>query len=163
MLRMGRWPCCYLFCQWKLPIRLLCITMTKSLLNYRTYKITYHWCSVDAHAKNWAVTVLLSLLPIKAANSPLCITTTKSLVNYRTYKTTNCWRSVNAHAKNVAVTVLLSVSNGSGLPGCGPGLEPDWMVQFWSLPGNQGYPPGSGTGWNRTAVLFYSPYNFGLN
>jgi len=39
-----------------------------------------------------------------------------------------------------------SVSNGSGSPGCGPGLEPDRMVQSGLLPGKQGYPPGSGTG-----------------
>jgi len=68
MLRMGRWPCCYLFCQWKLPIRRLCITTTRSLVNYRNYKTTNCWCSVDAHAKSGAVTVLLSLLPMKAAN-----------------------------------------------------------------------------------------------
>jgi len=41
---------------------------------------------------------------------------------------------------------LASVSNGSGLPGCGPGLEPDRTVQSGLLPGNQGYPPGLGTG-----------------
>jgi len=39
-----------------------------------------------------------------------------------------------------------SVSNGSGLPGCSPGLEPDRMVQSGSLPGKEGYPPGLGTG-----------------
>jgi len=33
-----------------------------------------------------------------------------------------------------------SVSNSSGLPGCGPGLEPDRMVQSGLLPGKQGYP-----------------------
>jgi len=38
-------------------------------VNYRTYKTTNRWRSVDAHAKNGAVTVLLSLLPIKAANT----------------------------------------------------------------------------------------------
>ena len=48
MLRMGRWPCCYFFCQWKLPIHLLCIPTTRSLVNYRTYKTTNRWCSVDA-------------------------------------------------------------------------------------------------------------------
>jgi len=41
---------------------------------------------------------------------------------------------------------ISSVSNGSGLPGCSPGLEPDRMVQSGLLPGKQGYPPGSGTG-----------------
>jgi hypothetical protein len=55
------------------------------------------------------------------------------------------------------------VRNGSGLPGCGPGLEPDRMVQSGLLPGKQGYPPGSGTGSNRTAVPFYCSYNFGSN
>jgi len=49
MLRMGRWPCCYPFCQYKLPIRMLCITTTKSVVNYHTYKTTNRWCSVDAH------------------------------------------------------------------------------------------------------------------
>ena len=32
---------------------------------------------------------------------------------------------------------LPSVSNGSGLPGCGPDLEPDRMVQSGLLPGKQ--------------------------
>jgi hypothetical protein len=43
--------------------------MTKTLVNYRTYKNTNHWRFVDAHAKNGAVTVLVSLLPIEAANT----------------------------------------------------------------------------------------------
>ena len=68
MLRMGQWPCCYLFCLYKRPIRQLWITMTKTLVNYRTYKTTNGLRSIDAHAENGAVTVLLSLLPIQAAN-----------------------------------------------------------------------------------------------
>jgi hypothetical protein len=56
-----------------------------------------------------------------------------------------------------------SVSNGSGLPGCGLGLEPDRMVQSGRLRGKQGYPPGSGTGWNRTTVSYYGSFNFGSN
>jgi hypothetical protein len=56
-----------------------------------------------------------------------------------------------------------SGSNSSGLPGCGPGLEPDQIVQSGLLPGKQGYPPRLGTGSNRTAVRFYSSYNFGFN
>ena len=36
-------------------------------------------------------------------------------------------------------------------------------VQSGLLPGKQGYPPGSGTGSNRTAVPFYGFYNFGSN
>ena len=59
--------------------------------------------------------------------------------------------------------IVTSVSNGSGLPGCGLGLEQDRMLQSGLLPGKQGYPPGSGTGWNRTAVPFHGSYNFGCN
>jgi len=54
----------------------------------------------------------------------------------------------------------ISVSNGSGSPGCGPGLEPERMVQSGLLPGKQGYQPGLGTGWNWTAVPYYCSCNF---
>jgi len=52
----------------KQQIRSLCITVTKSLVNYRTYKTTYLWRTFDADAKNGAVTAWLSLLPIQAAS-----------------------------------------------------------------------------------------------
>jgi len=58
---------------------------------------------------------------------------------------------------------LTSVSNGSWLPGCGPGLELDRMVQFGLLPGIQGNPAGSGTGRNRSAVPYYGSCNFASN
>jgi len=38
-------------------------------MNYRTYKTTNRWRSVDTHAQNRAVTMLLSRLPIDAANT----------------------------------------------------------------------------------------------
>jgi len=41
--------------------------MTKSLLNYLTYKTTNRWYSVEAHFQYWAERVSLSLLPIKTA------------------------------------------------------------------------------------------------
>jgi len=69
ILRMGQWPCCCFFCQYKLPICRLCLTVTKSLCNYHTYKTQNHLRSVDAHSHNGAVTVLLSLVPITAANT----------------------------------------------------------------------------------------------
>ena len=69
MVRIWRWPCCYRFCQYNLPIRLLCITTTKSLVKSRTYNNTNRWRSVNAHAKNAAVTMFVSLLAIKAANT----------------------------------------------------------------------------------------------
>jgi hypothetical protein len=59
--------------------------------------------------------------------------------------------------------VVPSVSNGSGLPSCGLGLEPDQMVQSGLEPGEQGYPASSGTGWNRSLVPSYGSYTFGSN
>jgi len=41
------------------------------LVNDPTYKTNNRWRSVNAHAKNGAVTVLLSLLPMKAANTSI--------------------------------------------------------------------------------------------
>jgi len=58
---------------------------------------------------------------------------------------------------------LGSVSNSYGLPGCGPGLEPDRMVQFGFFSGKQGYPAGSRMGWNRTVVPYYGSCNFASN
>jgi len=66
---MGQWPWCSLFCLSKLPIRRLCLTATKSLFNYHTYKTKNRWRSVDAYSHNGAVTVMLMFLPIKAANT----------------------------------------------------------------------------------------------
>jgi len=73
----------------------------------------------------------------------------RQFFNHRMIRDELCW--------------MYSVSNGSGLPGCRPGLEPDRTVQSGLLPQIQGYPPGSGTGSNRTAVPFYGSYNFGSN
>jgi hypothetical protein len=69
IVRMGRWLWCCLFCQYKLPIYRLYLTVTKALSNYRTYITTNRWRYVDAHYQNAAMTVLLSLEPIKAANT----------------------------------------------------------------------------------------------
>jgi len=46
---------------------------------------------------------------------------------------------------------ITSVSYGSGIPGCGPGLEPKLMVGSGLLPGKPHNPAGSGTGSNQTA------------
>jgi len=43
--------------------------MTTLLVNYRTYKTTNRERCIDARARNAVVTVLLSLLPMKAANT----------------------------------------------------------------------------------------------
>jgi len=59
MLRMRQWPWCYLFCQLKLRIHPICITTTKSLVNYRTYKTTDCWRSIDTHLKVLSIQHLL--------------------------------------------------------------------------------------------------------
>jgi len=48
-LRIGLRPCCCHFCLSELAIHWLCITAARSLFNYRAYKTTNHWRSVDAH------------------------------------------------------------------------------------------------------------------
>jgi len=69
ILRMERWTCCCLCCLYQQPIHRLCIKATKSLCKDRNDKTTNRWRSVDSHSVNGAVTVLLSLLPTKAANT----------------------------------------------------------------------------------------------
>jgi len=64
ILGMGRWPCCCLFYLNKLPIRRLCITVTKSLFYYRTYMTTNRWRSDDAHFNVLSITHLLPSLII---------------------------------------------------------------------------------------------------
>jgi len=59
ILRMSRWRCCCLFFLDKLPIHRLCITATKSLLNYRTYKTTNCWRSFVAHFDGLSIQHLL--------------------------------------------------------------------------------------------------------
>jgi len=49
ILRRGRRHYCCLYCLYLLPIHRWWITGTKSLINYRTYKTTNRWCSIDVH------------------------------------------------------------------------------------------------------------------
>jgi len=69
ILRRGRSPCHCLCCLSRQLICRLCITATRSLVNDSTYKTTNCWRSIVAHSQNGVVTVLLSFLPIKAANT----------------------------------------------------------------------------------------------
>jgi len=57
-----------ILCLYKLPIRWLFKTTTRSLFNGRTYKTRNCRHSVDAHSQNEVVTVLESVVHIKAAN-----------------------------------------------------------------------------------------------
>jgi len=95
--RMGHWLCPFVFCLWRLPICWLCVSATELICNCPAYITTVHWRSVDTHVRNGAVTVSLSVLPLKTANTLVCMAATKSIFNYLTYKTKNHWRSINAH------------------------------------------------------------------
>jgi len=61
-------PYRFLFCPWRQPICWLWLPVSKWHPNGLTYTIKNRWCSVDAHFQNVAVTVSISLLPIKAAH-----------------------------------------------------------------------------------------------
>ena len=96
-LRMG--PCRFLFCPSRLPICWLWIPASKWHPNGLTYKIKNCWRSVDAHFQNVAVTVSISLLPIKAAHT-LVMDNSQQIGFQLTYLPQKislrlCWRSVS--------------------------------------------------------------------
>jgi len=65
--RMGRWPCCCLFCQWMMRIHRLYIIATRSPFIYHSYKTGNHWLSVVVHSGNGVENVLRCRLPFNAA------------------------------------------------------------------------------------------------
>jgi len=111
-LRMGRWPYCCLFCLPKLPIHRLCIGATNLLCNYRTNKTTNRWCSIDVHPQNGEVTVLLSLLPIKAASTSVIHKSdqiTVYLPDLQNHKSlTLCWLSFSGCVREHVAVVFPS-------------------------------------------------------
>jgi len=64
-----QWLCRFLFCLSRLPIRWLCITASISPSNFLTAMTRNHWHSIDGHFQHVAVTVSVSVLPIKTAHS----------------------------------------------------------------------------------------------
>jgi len=68
IFRLGMGPCHFLFCPSRLPICWLWIPQSKWHPNGLTYKIKNRWRSIDAYFQNVAVTVSISLFPIKAAH-----------------------------------------------------------------------------------------------
>jgi len=74
IFELGQGAFLFFFCIQRLSGLLLCITTTKLLHNYQTYKTKNHWRSVDAHFQDRAGSVLLSLVSIKGGNtSIMCI------------------------------------------------------------------------------------------
>jgi len=58
-VQMGQGACSFHVCQSRQPIQLLCITMTNSCFNYRTYMSSNCWPSVDAHFNVLSIQYLL--------------------------------------------------------------------------------------------------------
>jgi len=66
---MGQGACYYLFCLYEQPILHLWRWATYHPTDYPRYMTTNCWHSVNAHFHDGAGSILLSLLPIKAANT----------------------------------------------------------------------------------------------
>jgi len=69
IFNIGQGACRVLFRLSRGPLLWFCLAMTKSLFNHLTYMTKNHWSFVDTHFENGAGSALLSLLPIKAANT----------------------------------------------------------------------------------------------
>jgi len=99
IFRPGMGPCRFLFCPSRLPICWLWIPASKWHPNGLTFKIKNCWRSIDAHFQNMAVTLLISLLPTKAAHT-LVMDNSKQIGFQLTYlpqkiSLTLRWRSVS--------------------------------------------------------------------
>jgi len=68
IFRIRHVACCWCFCIQRLPISHKWISATNRNINYPRGKAKYRWRSIEAHSKNGAITMLLSLSPITAAN-----------------------------------------------------------------------------------------------
>jgi len=80
-----------------MPTHRLCVFTTKSRFDYPTYRTKNRWPSVDAHFQDVAVSVFLTLLPIKDTNTLImCIhyQVTFLLPDLQDQKSlTLCWHS----------------------------------------------------------------------
>jgi hypothetical protein len=99
ILRLGMGPCRVPFLPSRLAICSLRIPASKWHPNGLTYKIKNGWRSVHTHFKNVAVTVSISLLPIKAAHT-LVMDNSEQIGFQLTYlpqkiSLTLCWGSVS--------------------------------------------------------------------
>jgi len=94
IVRMGPWPCHFLFCAYWVVIHRLWIAASKSLTNYLIYKTKNCGGSIDA----WGVVALTqTILPIKSANTSImskCRNIALELYKMQHPNSlTLCWRS----------------------------------------------------------------------
>jgi len=59
ILRLGRWPCCWLFPLYNMQMHRLWSEVTKLLVNYHTYKTPNCWHSIDAYCNVLSIELLL--------------------------------------------------------------------------------------------------------
>jgi len=64
----GQWPWRCLFCLFRLSIRSLCITTTKSHFNFLTYTTKNCWRSVDSHFQDGVTNICCTVVHEKATN-----------------------------------------------------------------------------------------------
>jgi len=69
IFRMGQCPCVNYYSHLGLPVRWLCITSTKLIFYYLTYKTQTHWRSVDTHFQVTVTMSSIAFLPIQVANN----------------------------------------------------------------------------------------------
>ena len=122
ILRNGRRTCCCLFCVQKMSIHRLCLRANKSLCCNCTYKTTNRWHSVDAHSHNGAVSLLLSSLPIEAANGldmPKSDKIAVWLPDLQNHKSLMLrWRSLSGYVREHVAVVFPSKGSQCLRDGC---------------------------------------------
>jgi len=106
ILRMGQGACHYCFCLSRQPIPYLWMGATNCHWVYPRCKARNHWHSVDAHTQTGALTVLLAILPIKAANTLVMHSSNQIIFDIRDLQDHKrlilCWRSFrHGHIRNM--------------------------------------------------------------
>jgi len=130
MMRQGACHCWY--SQWRLPISDKCMSATNRNINYPRCEAKNRWCTVDAHSQNGAVTLLLSFLPIKAANTSLMHNSNQITVyllylqNHKSLK--HCWRSFQCFVHSTSAAIDNSFHHDLNLMVV---YLTDWDMALW--------------------------------
>jgi len=116
---MAPWPCYFLFCTLWMAIHWLWIAASKSLTNYRIYRIEHYGGSIDA----WGVAALTqTILPIKAANTSnmgKCCSTALGLYKMQHTKLlTLCWHSFWGVTVSTNTILPIKAANTSIMDKC---------------------------------------------
>jgi len=97
IFRMRLGACSCWFCVQRLPIFHEWMSATILNTNHPRGKATNRWCSIDAHSQHEVVTLSLSLLPIKPANTSVMHKSypiTVQLPHLHDHKSlTHCWQA----------------------------------------------------------------------